>query len=422
MSTALALAATTKVLTSILDDGLTTAGLTNPSGMPDIDSTSALPPDLIDPATLGKTRLNVFLYNVSYNPGWREQNLPSRDSQGDRSDNPPLALDLHYLVTSYGVNPYEQEVALGVGMQVLHENPVLYRAKINSVMAGLPSAIKVLATSGLADQIEMIKIAPHALGYEELSKLWTAFQSKFRPSAAYMLSVLLIESTFSARSSLPVTQRVVTVVPLREPGIAAVDPPSLPFAPTALLTLIGENLDGPSTGVRFNAQGDPLPPASVVNGSRILAALPPGLRAGPNTVQVVRTVALGSPATDRPLVASNVAVFLLQPAIANIVFIPPAGAPPPPPRVSVDVSPAPAADQQITLLLTAIAGGVPGDTHAITAPAGVIAGATVTFPLPAAPPLALGSYLVRVRVDGAESILHVDPATRRFDGPLVVLS
>ena len=89
---------------------------------------------------------------------------------------------------------------------------------------------------------------------------------------------------------------------------------------------------------------------------------------------------------------------------------------------SDDQSVAPAADQQITLLLTGISGGVPGDTHAVDAPPGAISGATVTFPLPTTPPLALGPYLVRVRVDGAESLLHVDPTTRVFDGPGVVLS
>lgn len=421
MSTALALAATTKVLTSMLDDGLSTAALTSTLQMPSIDSTSAQPPDLIDPGTLTKTRLNVFLYNASYNSGWREHALPSRDARGDRIDRPPLALDLHYLVTSYGVNQYEQEIALGIGMQILHENPVLYREKINSVMANLPAAIAVLTTAKLADQIEMIKISPHVMGYEELSKLWTAFQSKFRPSAAYQLSVLLIESTFSPRATLPVTERAITVVPLREPTIATVDPQALAFAPNATLALLGQNLDGSATGVRFNGVGNPVAPSSVLNAGRILVTLPPGLRAGPNTVQVVRTVALGSPPTDRPLVASNTAAFVLQPAIANPAFIPSAGSPPAPAAVRVDVSPPAAANQQVTLLLTMLVSGVPGDTHAIDAPPAAISGATVSFPLPTSPPLPPGSYLVRVRIDGAESVLHVDSTTRRFDGPLVVL-
>ena len=54
---------------------------------------------------------------------------------------------------------------------------------------------------GLADQLEQIKITPEYLSTEEMSKLWTAVQSHYRPTAAYMATVVLIESTLPARAT-----------------------------------------------------------------------------------------------------------------------------------------------------------------------------------------------------------------------------
>ena len=49
--------------------------------------------------------------------------------------------------------------------------------------------------SDLADQVELIKITPAAMSIDDMSKLWTAIQSNYRPSSAYQVSVVLIEGT-----------------------------------------------------------------------------------------------------------------------------------------------------------------------------------------------------------------------------------
>jgi hypothetical protein len=59
----------------------------------------------------------------------------------------------------------------------------------------------------LADQVEQIKLVPDPLSSEEMSKLWTAVQSHYRPSAAYVATVVLIESSKPTRSTLPVLSR-----------------------------------------------------------------------------------------------------------------------------------------------------------------------------------------------------------------------
>ena len=60
------------------------------------------------------------------------------------------------------------------------------------------------------------------MGTEEVSKLWSAFQSRYRPSAPYVASVVLIEAKRPTRAPLPVRERKLYVAPFREPVIERV--------------------------------------------------------------------------------------------------------------------------------------------------------------------------------------------------------
>src|SRR4030095_303497 len=150
---------------------------------------------------------------VPPNEGRRHERVPSRDGAGrTRLSNPPLALDLHYLLSAYGSEDLHADILLGYAMQLLHETPVLGRSAITTALTpppplgtALPPALQALAECGLADQLEQIKITPEYLNTEEVSKLWTAVQSHYRPTAAYLATVVLIESTLPARAPLPVS-------------------------------------------------------------------------------------------------------------------------------------------------------------------------------------------------------------------------
>src|SRR5476649_1155684 len=65
-------------------------------------SVSVLPPDAVLTAAEEQVRLNLFMYYSSIDPAFRNARLPAYDSQGNRLTNPPLALDLHYLMSAYG--------------------------------------------------------------------------------------------------------------------------------------------------------------------------------------------------------------------------------------------------------------------------------------------------------------------------------
>ena len=115
MSSPLAIASVTAVLKDLLNNGLIDHSLASTVGNVTV---TALSPDRIDVTTLNQqSQLNLFLYQVTPNAGWRNVGLPSRDSRGERTSNPPLAIDLHYLLTAYGALELHSEILLGYGMQ-----------------------------------------------------------------------------------------------------------------------------------------------------------------------------------------------------------------------------------------------------------------------------------------------------------------
>ena len=47
-----------------------------------------------------------------------------------------------------------------------------------------------LIESGLSDQVQEIKITPQFLSFEDMSKLWSMFQARYRPSLTYEISAV----------------------------------------------------------------------------------------------------------------------------------------------------------------------------------------------------------------------------------------
>ena len=239
MTTALGIAGVTQVLRDLLNDGLVDHDVEGVIGAS--VTVSVGPPDRVVPTNgTEASQLNLFLHRVTPNAGWRNEGLPSRDAGGrHRLSNPPLALNLHYLLSAYSGADLHGEILLGYAMQLLHEMPVLARDAVAkaltpspSVGTTLPAALRSLSESGLENQIEQIRITPEYMNTEEISKLWTATQSHYRPTAAYVASVVLIQATEPARAPLPVLSRgPVDAGTHRDRGVV-VEPSLLPPLPT----------------------------------------------------------------------------------------------------------------------------------------------------------------------------------------------
>ncbi len=257
MSNALAIAGVTAVIRDLLDSGLIDHKVTDAMGQ-GVAVTASAPDTIAIQGTDLKPQLNVFLHQATPNAAWRNMGLPSRNNDGARLANPPLALDLHYLVTAYGAGDLQAELLLGYAMQLLHETPVLSRDAIRTALnppnapvdgGSLPAVYQALRASDLADQYEQIRITPAPMNTEEMSKLWSALQAHYRPTSAYHVSVVLIEAARGTRSTLPVLVRHVDARPDLMPAFPTLDEIAAPnqqagVQPGDVITLRGHHLDG----------------------------------------------------------------------------------------------------------------------------------------------------------------------------------
>jgi hypothetical protein len=256
MSTALAIAGVTAVLRDLLNDELVNSKVAGIIGQS--VTVTTLPPDRVVPENGPEnSQLNIFLRHATPNLGRRNEGLPSRDITGrSRLTNAPLALDLHYLISAYGAEPLHAEILLGYAMQLLHENPAVPREALRTSLQQaadpnhiLPSALQALAGSGLADQVEQLRITPEYLDNENMSKFWTATLAHYRPCAAYQVSVVLIQKERPAPSALPVLVRNVRV----NPSVLPSAPVLTGVIPSAKLPVV--ELDRPVTLEGFNLAG-----------------------------------------------------------------------------------------------------------------------------------------------------------------------
>jgi hypothetical protein len=149
-------------------------------------------------------RLNLFLYHVSPNAAWRNQIIPTRAKGGEQAP-APLALTLHYLLTAYGDQPNGEtdHALLGRAMLWIHDHPLLTRADIQGAL----SLDGALSGARLERQFEPVRLTSETLSVDEMSKLWTTFQTQYRVSTTYQASVVLLESEKEARIPLPVLKR-----------------------------------------------------------------------------------------------------------------------------------------------------------------------------------------------------------------------
>ncbi len=401
MSDYLAVGGVSAVLCSLLSTALGSGGPTTILGpTPGI---TAISPDLVPTGANEQPRLNLFMYYIGLNPALRNLGLPSSNAQGTRLSNPELALDLHYLVTAYGSTQFDPEILLAWAMKVFHDTPVVPSQTIQTALDGLaqqhqPSTeASLISGSSLAEQIEHLRITPEVLTTEEIYRLWTSFQTAYRPSTALQVSVVVIKDTQAFTSNLPVQARTVTAQPLQAPVIASVSP--VMVAAGQVLTITGSNFLGSSpadTVVAFAAgAGEPAgtAPAGTVQGNLIRVTLPTTLAAGTRMVRVQRMITFPGSAVAHQGFSSSPVPFQVIPVIQAPVPQATPGSP-----LTVTVSPDVGRAQRATLYI--------GD-HAIPIGERPVAGpassATITFPIPAH--FTSGTYPIRVEVDGAPSAL-----------------
>lgn len=355
--------------------------------------------------------VNIFLYQITPNSAYRNADLPTRRSDGSLSRRPQAAFDLHYLFTFHGNDAQlEPQRLMGAVATALHAQPLLSTDNINSAVTNFG----FLAGSQLESQVERIRFTPTALSLEEFSKLWSVFfQVEYSLSAAYQASVVLMESSDSPQEAPPVLARNLYVSPFQIPYISQVISQAgaaQPITTGSTLLVQGQQLRGQSTLLLIEDQE--LTPATV-NDTSITLPVPTSIHAGMKGVQVLQKSLMGTPAVLHRGLESNIAPFVLHPTItlATAAALPsPNGT-----NVILTLSPNIGVGQRAILSLNDLTVTPPLAFTSLP----VIAAAEsdqITINMTGVP---TGTYLARVQIDGAESLLSFDSGTHQFTGPTV---
>ena len=362
---------------------------------------------------LPEVGVNIFLYEVAPNAALRNTDLPTRNGDGQAVQRPAAALDLHYLMSFYGKDSeLEPQRVLGSVVRHLHSRPLLTRKMIRDTITN-PPASSYLGNSNLADAVEFVRFSPLSLSLEELSKLWSIFfQTPYALSVAYRASVVFIEEELTPATPLPVRERKLFVVPFQQPFIEEVDPQII--ASGATLTIAGQNLRGDVTKLKFGAS---LAAPATVTADKITVALPATLQPGVRTVQVIHDFDFQTGLGNEPHrgFESNVAPFILQPKIMTTPLpdTPHGG------TLTLTFAPPVGREQSVALLLNSDMNNyvIPLPTRSPSDPP---TATSFNFKIPTT--ILPDIYLLRVRMDGAESALEVDtddqsPTYNQYIGP-----
>jgi hypothetical protein len=405
MSNFLAIATVTATLRQLLTDAVNPLSATVGTARPDVTGADGPP----NPA------VNIYLYQVAPNAAYRNEDLPTRRSDGQLVHRPQAALDLYYLLTFYGNDgDLEPQRLLGAVVRTLHAQPILTRKRIQDTINN--AAFTYLTKSDLADAVEQVKFTPLSLSIDDMSKLWSVFfQTHYALSVAYQAAVVLIESQATPETALPVRARNVYAVPFQQPFIEQVGSAAgagAPLVAGGTLRLLGQHLRGERTRVRIgDVEATPVP--SDVTETRLDISLnaPPfpadKLRAGVQGVQVVQPRLLGTPPAEHAGFESNVAAFVLHPTITVNASTST--------NIDLTVDPKVGARQRVVLLLNEDTTVDPG-AYTFAAPPRNADSAALSILISGVP---AGTYFVRLQVDGAESLLELHPGPNF--GPTVTI-
>lgn len=391
MSNAPVIAAVTTALSHVIS-----AGMSADTDLPGIQLTT-LPPDKARDGN-NTNQINIFLYQTVHNAAWRNLDLPQQVRPGD-TGTPPLALNLYYIISVYGKDNNEvlAQRLLGRAMAVLHDQPLLNADAIRTALGAVDSGT----------QIERVRFVPQVFSLEDMSKLWMTFQTQYRLSAPYLASVVLIDSQVPTNSPLPVLTRgksdqgVFTVAS----GSPSLDDVTPPFNQSSArlgddILIEGSNLGASGLTVRFTNLLLPAPieiaPQSGGTSGSIKLHLA-GLLEDPTVMAtwvpgfyfvegVVRQPNL-------PAWSTNDVAMSLAPIIGLSSTTASAG------TINLTVTCAPRLrDGQRVLLLFGNRQVLP---QTITTPADTTKPSTIAFTIPG---VTAGTYVVRLRVDGVDSI------------------
>lgn len=142
--------------------------------------------------------IHLYLYRVEPNPFFTNNDW-IRGSPTTLVE-PPIGLNLFYLITPYGKGQSQVQMTLGEIIKVFHESPIVSPSAFDPTLVGTT---------------EELRIVYHPLTLETMTELWRSFEKRsYRLSLAYEASVVLIDSEI-VRNVVPVAERHIRMKQVR---------------------------------------------------------------------------------------------------------------------------------------------------------------------------------------------------------------
>ena len=375
--------------------------------------------------------VNVYLYQATPNPAWRNYDLRNRRPKGELIKQAQAGLDLFYIMTFYGNEvELEPQRLLGSAVRTIVDYPIFTPEMIRET-ANNPT-FSFLANSTLDKQVERVTIVPSNMNTEELSKIWSVFfQSPYVLSFACQGSAVLIEGQRQSGRPLPIRKREFYTTPSQPSIFQVVSEAGVnqPVVASSSLKIRGQSLNSQISNEELqnlnrNSQLARSKPQVRIGETRItpdnveeneisleLSLLSPleknSLRAGIQSLQIVYSIAPKRVETEpQRIVGSNVMPFVLCPTIADIEIqeIEDNGDETYSAQVKVQLDVIAGVGQRVLIFLNERSTSNP-TAYIFTAARRRRDSKLITFPIS---DVKEGEYLVRVQVDGAESPLNVD--------------
>jgi hypothetical protein len=378
VSNALAIAAVTAALQRLLAAGVTAdlpAALPGSHNLANTRVTTSSP-DRARAHGESINQVNVHLLQVAPSGSLRNQDLAR------------VALELHYLITVHpaGDDETSAQILLGQVVRILHEHAQLGPADLRDALPG----------ADLEHQLERVRLTPRPATSDDMSRVWSMYQTPARLGVLYSAAVILIDAA-PRPAALPVLHVGRTV----QPDLASPFPvlhdlaPAGPLRPGQPFTVRGHQLAGDSVELRLTharATAEHLLPVADPTALTLASTLPNDPATLPAGLYTLTAVIHHG---DRER-SSNPLPLTVLPEITTPLPLELARDPQGAVTLLLKCRPTLRPEQRVSVLL--------GDRD-VPAPPRATASDTLTVLVRAAAP---GEHLLRLRVDGVDSTL-LDP-------------
>ncbi len=165
---------------------------------------TTLRPDAAARSTDNEPRVNIYLFQVRPNVGWREAEKPAAVRRANRGRQPKPVLDLLYLLTFFGDDArLEGQRILGRVLERLHRQPEashdLLVQGAQSVRGRRRPLRLVTAEASQFAEVESVRFVPLQQDLDEMAKLWSVLShTPYVMSVVFKGTVTLVDGQQSA--------------------------------------------------------------------------------------------------------------------------------------------------------------------------------------------------------------------------------